>query len=58
VAPDLSPAALAKAIVAAREGGAALREATADWFAEHAEELSVAASLRQVVAAYGASSHH
>ena len=52
VAPDLSPAALAAAIVAAHDGGAPLREATADWFAAHAEELSVASSLRRVVAAY------
>jgi glycosyltransferase involved in cell wall biosynthesis len=52
VAPDLSPAALAAAVVAAHDGGAPLREATADWFAAHAEELSVAASLRRVVAAY------
>jgi glycosyltransferase involved in cell wall biosynthesis len=54
VAPDLSPAALAAAVVAAHDGGAPLREATADWFAAHAEELSVAASLRRVVAAYDA----
>jgi glycosyltransferase involved in cell wall biosynthesis len=54
VAPDLSPAALAAAVVAAHEGGPALREATADWFAEHAQELSVASSLHQVVAAYDA----
>jgi glycosyltransferase involved in cell wall biosynthesis len=53
VAPDLSPAALAAAVVAAHDGGAPLREATADWFAAHADELSVAASLRRVVAAYG-----
>jgi glycosyltransferase involved in cell wall biosynthesis len=53
VAPDLSPATLAAAVVAAHEGGPALREVTADWFAEHAEELSVAASLRRVIAAYG-----
>jgi glycosyltransferase involved in cell wall biosynthesis len=55
VAPDLSPEALAAAVVAAHDGGAALREATADWFASHAEELSVASSLRRVAAAYEAS---
>jgi glycosyltransferase involved in cell wall biosynthesis len=54
VAPDLSPAALAAAVVAAHAGGPELRDATADWFARHAEELSVAASLRRVIAAYGA----
>jgi glycosyltransferase involved in cell wall biosynthesis len=52
VAPDLSPASLAAAVVAAHDGGAPLREATADWFAAHAAELSVASSLRRVVAAY------
>jgi glycosyltransferase involved in cell wall biosynthesis len=54
VAPDLSPEALAAAVVAAHDGGPALREATADWFAAHAEEHSVAESLRRVVAAYEA----
>ncbi|HEX5924254.1 MAG TPA: glycosyltransferase [Baekduia sp.] len=53
VAPDVSPAALAAAVVACHDAGPVLREATADWFAEHAQELSVAASLRRVVAAYG-----
>jgi glycosyltransferase involved in cell wall biosynthesis len=52
VVADLSPGALAGGIVAAHEGGAALREATADWFATHAHELSVATSLERVVAAY------
>jgi glycosyltransferase involved in cell wall biosynthesis len=52
VVADLSPAALAGGIVAAHEGGAALREATADWFAEHARELSIASSLEQVTARY------
>ena len=52
VAPDFSPSALAARVVAAYEGGPALREATADWFAANAQELSLAASLRRVVAAY------
>jgi glycosyltransferase involved in cell wall biosynthesis len=54
VVADLSPRALAGGVIAAHEGGAALREATADWFAAHAEELSIATSLRRVVAAYAA----
>jgi glycosyltransferase involved in cell wall biosynthesis len=54
VVADLSPQALAGGVIAAHEGGAALREATADWFAAHAEELSIATSLRRVVAAYAA----
>jgi glycosyltransferase involved in cell wall biosynthesis len=53
VVADLSAPALADGIVAAHEGGAALREATADWFARHAHELSIATSLQRVVAAYG-----
>ncbi|HEV7493841.1 glycosyltransferase [Baekduia sp.] len=53
VAPDLSPDALADALVAAYEHRAALRETTADWFAANAQELSVGASLRKVVEAYG-----
>jgi glycosyltransferase involved in cell wall biosynthesis len=54
VVAGLSPAALAGGIVAAHEGGAALRESTADWFAAHADELSIATSLKRVVAAYEA----
>jgi glycosyltransferase involved in cell wall biosynthesis len=54
VCADVSPSALADGIVAAVEGGAALRESTADWFATHAGELSIATSLRRVTAAYEA----
>jgi glycosyltransferase involved in cell wall biosynthesis len=53
VCADLSPQALADGIVAAWEGGPALREATADWFGAHAVELSLASSLKRVVAGYG-----
>ena len=53
VVGDLSPAALAGGIVAAHEGGAALRERTADWFAANAHELSIRTSLQRVVARYG-----
>jgi glycosyltransferase involved in cell wall biosynthesis len=54
VVADVGAPALAGGIVAAYEGGAALREATADWFAANAQELSIATSLERVVAAYGA----
>jgi glycosyltransferase involved in cell wall biosynthesis len=52
VAPDLSPQALADALVVAYERRAALRETTADWFAANAQELSVGASLHRVLEAY------
>lgn len=54
VVADLSPEALAGGVIAAHAGGPALREATADWFAAHAHELSIATSLERVVAAYDA----
>lgn len=54
VAASDAAADLADAIVEAIEGGAALRGRTAAWFAEHAEELSVAHTTKQVVAAYTA----
>ncbi len=53
VASSDAPADLADAIVTAVQGGPALRASTAEWFAAHAEELSVRHSLQQVVAAYG-----
>lgn len=52
IAASDSPADLAAAIVEAIQGGPELRARTAAWFAAHAEELSVAASTRQVLAAY------
>ncbi|WP_205696684.1 glycosyltransferase family 4 protein [Conexibacter sp. SYSU D00693] len=54
VAPSASPSDLADAIVRCHEGGEALRESTADWFAAHAEELSLQTSLRTVLAGYAA----
>jgi glycosyltransferase involved in cell wall biosynthesis len=53
VVDDLSTAALAAGVVAAHEGGAALRGRTADWFAAHAQELSVRSSLARVLERYG-----
>ena len=52
IAASGAPEDLAEAIVAVLEAGAALRMSTAAWFTEHAEDLSVARSLRQVVAGY------
>jgi len=54
VVRELTADALGAAVVVAHEGGPALRERTADWFAAHAHELSVATSVAQVVARYGA----
>ncbi len=52
VAESVSPSDLAGAIVRAVEGGSALRASTAEWFAQHAAELSLAASLDTVLSAY------
>jgi len=48
--------AIAAAIVHVHEAGLALRESTARWFAEHAEELSLESSLKKVLASYSGSS--
>ena len=48
--------AIAAAIVRVHEAGLALRESTARWFAEHAEELSLESSLKKVLASYSGSS--
>jgi len=53
VVADASAESLAGAIVAVAEGGARLRESTADWFAAHAQELSLDTSLKTVLAGYG-----
>jgi glycosyltransferase involved in cell wall biosynthesis len=52
VCPELSPGALADGIVAAVGGGAALRESTVDWFAQHASMLSIETALAQVLERY------
>jgi len=46
------PQAIAAAIVRVHAAGPALRDATARWFNDHADELSVDASLRHVLATY------
>ena len=55
VARSAEPEALAGAIAAVHRAGPALRESTADWFARNAQQLSLEASLRRVVASYAAS---
>jgi glycosyltransferase involved in cell wall biosynthesis len=52
LAPAADPATIAAAIVRVHEAGTALRERTADWFAEHAQRLSLESSLRTVLASY------
>ena len=52
VVASAEPEAVADAIVRVSEAGPALRESTARWFAEHAEELSLEASLERVLASY------
>ena len=52
VVASADPEAVAAAIVRVHEAGLALRESTAGWFAEHAEELSLESSLRAVLESY------
>ncbi len=52
IAAHSDPHSVAEAIVRVYEAGFALRESTARWFAEHADELSLEASLRVVLAGY------
>jgi glycosyltransferase involved in cell wall biosynthesis len=55
VAPNAEPRALAEAIVRVHELGLPLRERTAAWFSENAEQLSLEHSLALVLRTYGAS---
>jgi glycosyltransferase involved in cell wall biosynthesis len=52
VVASAEPEAVAAAIVRVSEAGMALRESTARWFSEHAEELSLESSLQKVLASY------
>ncbi|HYF24305.1 MAG TPA: glycosyltransferase family 4 protein [Baekduia sp.] len=52
VAADASPEELARRIVLVADRGPVLRERTADWFADHADELSLRRSLERVLTAY------
>ena len=56
VVPSADPEAIADAIVRVHEAGPAMRESTARWFAEHAEELSLESSLKMVLASYASAS--
>ncbi len=54
VAASADPEAIANAIVRVYEAGMTMRESTARWFAEHAEELSLESSLEIVLESYDA----
>jgi glycosyltransferase involved in cell wall biosynthesis len=54
VAPRADPEAVAEAISRVHDGGAAMRQRTAEWFAHNAERLSLESSLRAVLSAYAA----
>jgi glycosyltransferase involved in cell wall biosynthesis len=53
IAPRSDPEAVAEAIVRIHEGGIALRESTARWYAQHAEQLSLEHSIERVLESYG-----
>jgi glycosyltransferase involved in cell wall biosynthesis len=55
IAASADPEAIAAAIVRIYEGGAAMRESTARWFAQNAELLSLETSLRVVLDSYAPS---
>jgi len=52
IVASADPEAIADAIVRVYEAGLALRESTAEWFAENAELLSLESSLERVLASY------
>jgi glycosyltransferase involved in cell wall biosynthesis len=52
VVASADPEVIADAIVRVHEAGLALRQSTARWFAENAEELSLESSLQKVLASY------
>jgi glycosyltransferase involved in cell wall biosynthesis len=52
IAAHADPETIAAAIVRVHEAGIALRESTARWFAENAEQLSLESSLRKVLEIY------
>jgi glycosyltransferase involved in cell wall biosynthesis len=53
IAPRSEARSVAEAIVRIHEGGEALRDSTARWFAENAESLSLEHSLKLVLESYG-----
>jgi glycosyltransferase involved in cell wall biosynthesis len=52
IVASADPEAITEAIMRVHEAGMALRERTARWFAENAEELSLESSLEKVLASY------
>jgi glycosyltransferase involved in cell wall biosynthesis len=52
IAASADPEAIAESIVRAQEAGDALRRDTLRWFAEHASELSLDASLQRILQIY------
>jgi glycosyltransferase involved in cell wall biosynthesis len=52
IAPSADPLSVAEAIVRVHDGGAELRAATAAWYAENAEALSLEGSLRTLLSDY------
>jgi glycosyltransferase involved in cell wall biosynthesis len=52
IAAEGSTEAVADAIVRVSEAGMGMRESTARWYAEHAEELSLESSLERVLESY------
>ena len=52
IAQSSNAEAIAAAIVRVHAAGAALRESTSSWFAQHAEQLSLESSLETVLASY------
>ena len=52
VAPRSDPDSVADAIVRVHEAGLALRQSTARWYAENAEQLSLEHSLQLVLESY------
>ena len=54
IAVSADPEAIAAAIVRVHDAGKAMRESTAQWFAENSERLSLESSLRTVVDGYTA----
>ncbi|MGH2880968.1 MAG: glycosyltransferase family 4 protein [Solirubrobacteraceae bacterium] len=52
IAANADPETIAQAIVQVLDAGMAMRQSTADWFAEHAQALSLESSLEAVLAGY------
>lgn len=52
IAPGADPEMIAAAIVRVHGAGIGMRESTASWFAEHAEQLSLESSLATVLEHY------